>query len=86
MKYGYFNYDPVGPSIFFYLNDDGQPRETHFNIDDPERLVEAISACISGGHIDHVLCNQAGLGLSDSIKNYLMTQYAYGEVIFELNN
>ena len=86
MKYGYFNYDPVGPSIFFYMNDDGQPRETQFHIAEPERLVEAISAAIQGGHIDHVLCNETGLGLAPAIKNYLMSQFSYEDVEFELNS
>ena len=67
------------------MTEDGQPRETQFHIDDPERLVEAVSGCIQGGNIDHVLCNKAGLGLADSIKNYLMTQYAYNDITFELN-
>lgn len=86
MKYGYFNYDPVGPSVFFYLDDNGQPRETQFHIAEPERLVEAISATISGGNIDHVLCNVAGLGLADSIMNHLSTQFNYGTCTFEINN
>lgn len=85
MRYGCFNYDPVGPSLFFYVSEDGQPRETQFHIDDPARLVEAVSACIQGGNIDHVLCNPAGLGLSDAIKNHLTTQFAYGDITFELN-
>ena len=86
MRYGCFNYDPVGTSLFFYVAEDGQPRETQFHIDDPERLVEAVAACIQSGNIDHVLCNPSGLGLGDTIKNYLMSQFSYGNVTFELNN
>ena len=86
MKYGYFNYDPVGPSIFFYLDDSVQPRETQFHITDPERLVEAISATIQGGNIDHVLCNATGLGLADAILNHLSTQFNYGTCTFEIND
>lgn len=85
MKYRYFNYDPVGPSIFFYTAEDGSPKEINFNIEDPEHLVEAVSAIINSTNIDHVLCNQAGLGLSDSIKSYLMTQYNARSCEFELN-
>jgi len=51
-----------------------------------DKLIEAISACINSGHIDHVLCNYAGLGLSDSIQEYLMHQFNYGEITFELNS
>jgi hypothetical protein len=85
LKYGYFNYDPVGPSVFFYLDDNGQPRETQFHIAEPERLIEAISATISGGHIDHVLCNASGLGLADAISNHLSTQFEYNNCVFEIN-
>ena len=86
LKYGYFNYDPVGPSVFFYVDENGQPKETQFHIAEPEKLIEAVSACINAGHIDHVLCNYAGLGLSDSLQNYLMNQFNYNEITFELNS
>ena len=86
MKYGYFNYDLVGPSVFFYVDDNGQPRETHFHIGEIEKLVEAVSATITGGNIDHVLCNVPGLGLADSINNHLSTQFSYNNCIFELNS
>ncbi len=64
----------------------GQPRETQFHIEDPAHLIEAVSACIQGGDIDHILCNSAGLELSDSIMNHLMNQFNYKEVTFELNH
>ena len=85
MKYGYFNYDPVGPSVFFYMDDEGNPRETNFHISDPDRLVEAISAAISTAGIDHVLCNMPGLGLADAITNHLATQFGYNNCVFEIN-
>lgn len=86
MKYGYFNYDPVGPSVFFYLDDNGQPRETHYNIADLNNLIEAISASIECGHIDHVLCNVAGLGLADAINQNLSTQFNNHTCVFEIND
>ena len=85
MKYGYFNYDPIGPSIFFYTDNDGNPKEMHFNIESTERLIEAISGIISAAGIDHVLANAPGLGLSSAIKNYLSTNFNYQVCDFELN-
>lgn len=87
MKYAYFNYDPVGPSIFFYTDDEGTPKETHFNIDDTDRLVEAISASIQTSGADHLVCNSAAIGLKDSINKYLAGMYGYtNPLVFELNN
>ena len=40
---------------------------------------------INTGNITNVLCNKAALGLGDSIKTYLMTQYGQNNVTFELN-
>jgi len=86
LKYGYFNYDPVGPSIFFYTDDAGQPREMNLNIDTVERLIEAVSGLISGAGIDHVVANAAGMGLSGPINQYLSTSFNYNNVEFEMNN
>ena len=85
MKYGYFNYDPVGPSVFFYTDDAGQPREMNLNIESIERLIEAVSGFIQAAGINHVLANAAGLGLSSAINQYLSTNFNYNTVEFELN-
>ena len=85
MKYGYFGYDPVGPSTFFYTDDNGQPKETTFNIEDTERLIEAISGIIQASGVDHVLTNPAGLGLGNAINGYLGTNFGYKPCTFELN-
>ncbi len=85
MKYACFHYDPIGPSTFFYTDDQGQPRETQFNITEPANLVEAVSAAIQFGNIDHVTCNEPGLGLSSAIKQYLLTHFNQYNCEFELN-
>ena len=85
MKYGYFNYNPVGPSIFFYTDDNGTPKEMQFNLEDPARLVEAVSGILDATNIDHVLCNNAGLELSDAIKTYMLKKYSDKQVEFEIN-
>lgn len=57
----------------------------HLNIEDTERLIEAISGVISAAGIDHVVANASGLGLSTAIKNYLSTNFNYQTCEFELN-
>jgi len=83
LRYACFHYDPVGPSTFFYTDDNGQPREMTFHIDEPANLVEAVSTAIQVGKVDHVTCNEPGLGLAPAIKQYLLTNFNQYKCEFE---
>lgn len=77
MNKAYFEYNPVGPSIFATPDENGGMDTTYLSIQDPQSLVEAIGSFVSVKKINRLLCNKAGLPLGANIKQYLVNHYNY---------
>ena len=78
----YFDYAPVGESIFVLELPEEEPRETNLHIQDPASLIEAVTTFIQVNGVDHLYCNAPAMCLVDKMKEYLQTKYNYTKCEF----
>lgn len=71
----YFDYNPVGPSLYVLEEDGKEPRETTISMPDGHAMVEAICGFMAQEGVQMLYCNKAGMGLAPAIKQYVLKEY-----------
>lgn len=84
-KIGYFNFDVVNPTLFTFVDENGQEHRYEFDVQEPQECIRTVSTFIQQQGIKKVVCNKMAYGLCGSISQYLKTNYNNYNCQFELN-
>jgi len=71
----YFDYNPVGESLYVLVEEGKQPKETTISTQNATTMIEAICGFMAQEGVEHLYCNAAAMGLASAIKQYVLTEY-----------
>ena len=75
MTRAYFDYNPVGPSLYVLEEDGHKLKETTIETPTGDTMVEAVCGFMLQEGVETLYCNKTAMGLAPAIKEYVLKEY-----------
>ena len=83
MTQAFFDYNPVGPSLFMIQEEGQEPHETTISAPDGNSIIESICGLMADVGVEKLYCDKNAMELAPSIKQYILRQYNNNTLIIE---